>query len=145
MIAFFSHAFLLFILVVIIGVIGLLLSAAIVLPGAYLVKRFTRIPEKRRQDTAAAICLVLTVSFTLLQLVMHIRMTNKLEPLAKEFTQDAHMENGEVVVSDEIVAERNRMLREHGYVHLGRWWAAYGYERPDVTTDGILYLWVPFL
>ncbi len=140
-----AQACMLFFLVLVIGVIGFLLSMALVLPGAYLVKRFTRVPEKCRQDRAAAICVGLTVAFTLFQSYMHFRMVNELEPIAKEFAADAHMENGDVVVSDEFVVERNQRLRERGYIHLGRWWAAYGYDRPDVTTDGILYLWVPFL
>ncbi len=140
-----AHACMMFFHVIAIGVIGLLLSIALVLPVAWLVKRFTRVPKERRQDRAAMACMVMTLSFTLFQSYMHFSMMNELEPLAKEFAADAHMEDGNVVVSDEFVVERNHRLRERGYIHLGRWWAAWDYDQPIITTDTILYLWIPFL
>ncbi len=126
------------------AIIGGLLSLMIVLPISYLVKRYTRVPKDRRQGAAVLASLIIVAVFILLQLVMHFRMRSELESLAREFAMDAHMESGDVCVSDEIVAERNRQLGKRGYIHIGRWWAAYGRDQPDVTTDTIIF-YIPFL
>lgn len=127
------------------AVIGGILSLALVLPVASCVKRFTRVAQDKRQKRASQAWLLLTVAFVVLQLFMHFSMRSELGPLEAAFKESAYMQDGDVRASDEIVAERNRLLDRHGYVHIGRWWARWGYTTPDVDTGGIVYVYIPFL
>jgi len=77
------------------------------------------------------------------QSTMHFRMQARLAPIRDEFRSASHMDSDSYVRTDmDIIDRRDALLRDEGYVGIGRWWASWGGWRPRVDTT-MIYLYLP--
>ena len=98
---------------------------ALPLLAAFRLSRPSARPRLRKTYLAAGVAL------SVFLLAMHIRMHFRLASLRAEFYDASHMDSESCVRTDDgIIERRDAILRDAGYVGIGRWWARWGGRRP---------------